>query len=36
MGKLGMSLGELEELHKILTALNEAARRVPGPAAVET
>lgn len=35
--KLGMSLGELEELHKGLTAISEAARRagvkpVPAPA----
>ena len=27
VAKLGMSLGELEDLHKGLTALNEAARR---------
>jgi DNA-binding MarR family transcriptional regulator len=27
VAKLGMSLGELEELHKALTRLNEAARR---------
>jgi DNA-binding MarR family transcriptional regulator len=37
VAKLGMSLGELEELHKGLTALNEAARRagvkpLPAPA----
>jgi DNA-binding MarR family transcriptional regulator len=37
VAKLGMSLGELEDLHKGLTALNEAARRagvrpLPGPA----
>lgn len=27
VAKLGMSLGDLEELHKGLTTLNEAARR---------
>ena len=37
VAKLGVSLGELEELHKGLTALNEAARRadvkpLPAPA----
>jgi DNA-binding MarR family transcriptional regulator len=37
VAKLGMSLGELEELRRGLTALNEAARRVgvkplPAPA----
>ena len=37
VAKLGMSLGELEELHRGLTALNDAARRadvrpLPGPA----
>ena len=37
VAKLGMSLGELEELHKGLTTLNEAARRagvkpLPDPA----
>jgi MarR family transcriptional regulator, organic hydroperoxide resistance regulator len=37
VAKLGMSLGELEELHKGLTVLNEAARRagvkpLPAPA----
>jgi DNA-binding MarR family transcriptional regulator len=37
VAKLGMSLGDLEELHKGLTTLNEAARRagvkpVPAPA----
>ena len=37
VAKLGMSLGELEELHKGLTSLNEAARRagvkpLPAPA----
>jgi DNA-binding MarR family transcriptional regulator len=37
VAKLGMSLGELEDLHKALTALNDAARRadvkpLPGPA----
>jgi MarR family transcriptional regulator, organic hydroperoxide resistance regulator len=37
VAKLGMSLGELEELHKGLTALNEAARQagvkpLPAPA----
>ena len=37
MAKLGMSLGELEELHGALTALNDAARRadvkpLPAPA----
>ncbi|HEX6450939.1 MAG TPA: MarR family transcriptional regulator [Trebonia sp.] len=37
VAKLGMSLGELEELHKGLTTLNEAARRagvkpLPAPA----
>jgi MarR family transcriptional regulator, organic hydroperoxide resistance regulator len=37
VAKLGMSLGELEELHRGLTALNEAARRadvrpLPAPA----
>jgi MarR family transcriptional regulator, organic hydroperoxide resistance regulator len=37
VAKLGMSLGELEELHKALTTLNEAARRagvkpLPAPA----
>jgi DNA-binding MarR family transcriptional regulator len=37
VAKLGMSLGELEELHTSLTALNDAARRagvtpLPGPA----
>jgi DNA-binding MarR family transcriptional regulator len=37
IAKLGMSLGELEELHKVLTALNDAARRagvkpLPAPA----
>jgi MarR family transcriptional regulator, organic hydroperoxide resistance regulator len=37
VAKLGMSLGELEELHRNLTALNEAARRagvkpLPAPA----
>jgi len=37
VAKLGMSLGDLEELHKGLTAVNEAARRagvkpLPAPA----
>jgi DNA-binding MarR family transcriptional regulator len=37
VAKLGMSLGDLEELHRGLTTLNDAARRagvkpVPGPA----
>jgi MarR family transcriptional regulator, organic hydroperoxide resistance regulator len=37
VAKLGMSLGELEELHRGLTTLNDAARRagvkpLPGPA----
>ncbi len=37
VAKLGMSLGDLEELHKGLTTLNEAARRagvkpLPAPA----
>jgi DNA-binding MarR family transcriptional regulator len=37
VARLGMSLGELEELHKGLTTLNEAARRagvkpLPDPA----
>ena len=37
VAKLGLSLGELEELHRGLTTLNDAARRagvkpVPGPA----
>jgi MarR family transcriptional regulator, organic hydroperoxide resistance regulator len=37
MAELGMSLGELEELHRGLTALNDAARRagvkpLPAPA----
>ena len=37
MAKLGMTLGELEELHRGLTALNDAARRadvkpLPAPA----
>jgi hypothetical protein len=37
VAKLGLSLGDLEELHKGLTTLNEAARRagvkpVPSPA----
>src|ERR1700756_714843 len=37
VAQLGMSLGELEELHRGLTTLNDAARRagvkpVPGPA----
>src|ERR1700742_2623988 len=32
VAKLGMSLGDLEELHKGLTTLNEAARRAGGKA----
>jgi hypothetical protein len=27
IAKLGMRLGELEEVHRVLTALNESARR---------